>query len=410
LDRIAETTRIFLAWSNEEWWDDGTAVRVSMTGFGNRETTVLDGTPVAGIYTDLTAAGDSLVDITKARPLKQNLGVSFQGVTPSASLTRKRREELGLPEASFNLKGEVARDILKGPANVHGEPMAAVVRPYWIADDITARPLDRFIINFETRDEQSASAFERPFAAIANVQLHRAHARRNADYPWWRLLWPRPAMFAALATIPRFIAIPRVSKHHLVVWAPAGVAPGDALVVVARDDDAMLGILQSRIHEVWALRQGTSLEDRPRYTHTTSFETFPFPDGLSPDVPTTASALDPRAQQIAAAAVALVQARDRSLNPPEWVDWVRTPEEEAAGFPKRAVLKPAHMDKSNELKKLTLTNLYNRRPHWLAHLHRALDRVVAEAYGWSDYTPEMPDQEILKRLLALNLARNSSGK
>lgn len=58
-----------------------------------------------------------------------------------------------------------------------------------------------------------------------------------------------------------------------------------------------------------------------------------------------------------------------------------------------------------ELKKRTLTNLYNARPAWLAHAHRELDAAVAAAYGWTDYTPEMPDSEILGRLLALNLAR-----
>ena len=30
---------------------------------------------------------------------------------------------------------------------------------------------------------------------------------------------------------------------------------------------------------------------------------------------------------------------------------------------------------------------------------------LAEAYGWADYTPDIPDEEILRRLLALNLER-----
>ena len=32
---------------------------------------------------------------------------------------------------------------------------------------------------------------------------------------------------------------------------------------IARDDDTTFGVLQSRLHEIWALRLGTSLEDRP---------------------------------------------------------------------------------------------------------------------------------------------------
>ena len=105
---------------------------------------------------------------------------------------------------------------------------------------------------------------------------------------------------------------------------------------------------------------------------------------------------------IAAAASALIEARDRWLNPAEWVDWLRTPEEEAAGFPARPVAKPGH---EAALKKRTLTNLYNERPAWLDMLHRTLDEAVAAAYGW-----EWPltEDEILRRLFELNQARSNA--
>ena len=53
--------------------------------------------------------------------------------------------------------------------------------------------------------------------------------------------------------------------------------------------------------------------------------------------------------------------------------------------------------------------LYNRRPAWLEQAHEALDHAVALGYGWADYTPAMSDDEILRRLLALNLARSGAG-
>ena len=59
-----------------------------------------------------------------------------------------------------------------------------------------------------------------------------------------------------------------------------------------------------------------------------------------------------------------------------------------------------------ELKKRTLTNLYNARPTWLANAHARLDRAVWAAYGWDDHDPAAVDDEtILTRLLALNLER-----
>ena len=55
-----------------------------------------------------------------------------------------------------------------------------------------------------------------------------------------------------------------------------------------------------------------------------------------------------------------------------------------------------------ELKKRTLTNLYNQRPQWLEDAHRALDKAVLAAYGWPE---DLSDPEILERLLALNRER-----
>jgi hypothetical protein len=92
--------------------------------------------------------------------------------------------------------------------------------------------------------------------------------------------------------------------------------------------------------------------------------------------------------------------RENWLNPPEWVE--RVPEV-VPGYPDRIVPRPEF---AAEIKKRTLTNLYNQRPAWLDHVHRALDAAVAAAYGWDDYSPALPDEEILRRLLALNLARS----
>ncbi|MGC1202046.1 MAG: type IIL restriction-modification enzyme MmeI, partial [Candidatus Acidiferrales bacterium] len=56
----------------------------------------------------------------------------------------------------------------------------------------------------------------------------------------------------------------------------------------------------------------------------------------------------------------------------------------------------------DELKKRTLTNLYNARPAWLAEAHRKLDEAVFAAYGWPS---TLTDAELLERLLKLNHER-----
>ena len=60
-----------------------------------------------------------------------------------------------------------------------------------------------------------------------------------------------------------------------------------------------------------------------------------------------------------------------------------------------------------ELKQRTLTNLYNARPTWLAQAHQHLDRAVLDAYGWLH---DVTDEELLAKLLALNLERDSIAK
>ena len=72
-------------------------------------------------------------------------------------------------------------------------------------------------------------------------------------------------------------------------------------------------------------------------------------------------------------------------------------------YPDHIVAKFGH---EKELSERTLTKLYNARPAWLAAAHAALDAAVATAYGWTDYTAEMPDETILQRLLALNVERS----
>ena len=131
-----------------------------------------------------------------------------------------------------------------------------------------------------------------------------------------------------------------------------------------------------------------------------TFETFPFPDGLSPDTPAAAYAADSCAVAIAEAARRLVELRDRWLNPPDWVEWVDEP---VPGYPKRPV--PRDEAAAKELKKRTLTNLYNTRPQWLADAHSNLDAAVAAAYGWA---ADISADDALRELLALNLSQHGS--
>lgn len=124
--------------------------------------------------------------------------------------------------------------------------------------------------------------------------------------------------------------------------------------------------------------------------------------------PTSATQLS-KATAIAQAAKKLNDLRENWLTPPEWTHKVKevTPlGMDHSPYPDRIEPKPGLGEQDlKALQKRTLTNLYNAQPAWLTMAHQQLDQTVATAYGWPDYTPEMSDEELLKRLLALNLAR-----
>ena len=390
LDRVKESGEIFMAWSDEPWIIEGAAVRVSIVAQdgGLEMQRTLDGVPVRSINADLTSG----VDLTHADRLSENAGVSFIGDQKSGA---------------FDIDGDLAREMLREPTNVNGRPNSDVVVPWVNGLDMARRPRGMFIIDFGSEmPEAAAASYEVPFAHIEeHVRPKRiTNPETIARERWWLHQRPRPDMRAATGPLSRFVGTPRVSKHRVFLWLTAPTLPDSATVAIAREDDYTFGVLHSRAHELWSLRMGTWLGvgNDPRYTPTSTFETFPFPWPL--DTPDEALSDGQRAHRdaIAEAARALDEARRRWLNPPELV---REEPDVVPSLPPR--LLPVDEDAERVLRKRTLTNLYNERPAWLAHLHATLDASVYAAYGWGDAAAsgELGEEELLGRLLALNLER-----
>ena len=383
LHGATENRPIFDAWSDEPWVIDGAAVRVSLVCLSRADEESrarrLNGEVVDAVHTDLTAG----IDLTKALRLPRNKGVAFMGDTKGGP---------------FDVPGDLAREWLREPANPNGRPNSDVLAPWMNGMAVTRRPADKWIVDFGwTMVREEAALYEAPFQhALDRVYPMRQRNRRKSyRVNWWRHVEPRQGMWKALEGLARYIATPNYAKYRVFDWLDTQVCPANTLIVIARDDDTTFGILHSRFHEIWSLRLGSWLGkgNDPRYTPTTTFETFPFPKGLSPDVPAADYASDPRAEAIADAARRLVELRDRWLNPPEWVEWV---EEPVPGYPARPV--PRDDRAAKALKRRTLTNLYNARPQWLVDAHAQLDAAVAAAYDWpSDITDDAALRELLVR-------------
>jgi len=329
-----------------------------MIGFdrGEEKERSLDGVPVSEINADLTGAAD----FTNAKPLQESSGICL------------RADEKGGP---FDIPNHVAQEMLRVPSNVNGRLNFDVVRPWITALDVTRRHRHMWIIDFGVdMDEEDAAQYELPFQY---VEQHVKPVRLLNNMPrlrekWWLHRIPGANMRSRLSKLNRYVVTPVTAKYRLFTWIDASTLPDITVSVFARDDDYFFGVLHSRAHELWALRMGTSLEDRPRYTPTSCFETFPlpWPPGEEP-------VDDPVVEEISAAAKHLDELRHNWLNPEGIME--------------------------AELKKRTLTNLYNARPSWLQNAHERLDRAVFAAYGWS---AEISDEDILKNLLALNQERS----
>jgi len=390
LERIKNSGDIFMAWSDERWIVEGAAVRVSIIAQddGSETQRALDGLPVARIHSDLTAG----IDITSAIRIRENAGMSFQG---------------DIKVGPFELDDAAGDDMLRAPSNPNGRTNADVVVPWMTAADVTRRPRHMYIVDFgTTMNVSEAAGYEQPFRHVEeHVQpLRSTNRQKRRRERWWIHGSPASHMRAALVPLTRFIATPITAKHRLFVWIASPTLPDTTLVVIAREDDYAFGVLHSRVHELWSLRMGARMGvgNDPRYTPTSTFETFPFPWPL--DTPDEALSDEQRAHRdaIGEAARALDESRRRWLNPPELV---REEPDVAPSLPPR--LLPVDEDAERELKRRTLTNLYNARPAWLANLHRALDAAVFAAYGWSEAgAPDgLGEEDLLGRLLALNLER-----
>ncbi len=394
LASIVEGGKIFEAWSDEEWTVDGAAVRVSLICFANSNSEVakLDGITISDILSDLTTpTGGS--DLTASKQLHENKNIAFQGP---------------VKVGPFDIEPDVARKWLSAPKNPNGNGNQSVIFPLLNGSDITGRSTDRWIINFGDLEENVAALYELPFEYVkSNVKpirdLNRDKQRREA---WWKLGRSGADLRSALEPFNRSIMTPRVSKHRLFVFAPATTLPDSRVVAIARDDFITFGILHSLFHEAWSLALGGwhGVGNDPQYTPSIGFETFPFPEGLTPNIPAADYAADPRAIKIAAAAARLNELRENWLNP---ADLVKRVPEVVAGYPDRIL--PVNEAAAMELKNRTLTKLYNARPAWLENAHKALDEAVADAYGWGDdwRAGILTEDEILARLFKLNQQRSA---
>ena len=359
IDRVlAAGGTITDAWRSYPWPGEA-AVHISIINWvmspwpGPR---TLEGRVVAAISPGLTAS----VDLTTARRLERNAGLCFMGVTPG--------------NEGFLLTDEQRAELLRV------DPRSAqVIAPLLIGRDVSREPRQRptrHIIDFATMDKPEAQTYVGAFRHV----LRHVHAKKHSDSDrktgaeklrWWQFVRPRPRMRGAIAALRRVLVIPCVAPHLVVSRQAPTTCFDHQLMVIALPEYYHFGLLQSRLHAIWARAHGSTLKGDLRYTNTTIFETFPFP-------PLSATQYLPGARPAGSKA-------DRVAEAAETFDRTRSAicEQQALGLTK------VHHQLAAD------------SPSPLRLAHEALNDAVTECYGfpagvWRD------EHETLRLLLELN--------
>ncbi len=235
------------------------------------------------------------------------------------------------------------------------------ILPYVGGEEICADPgqlPDRYAIYLSDVENESKLDQWPELKAIieAKVKPERLKLGNNPNNTplkkkWWAYQAHRPELQRLIQSLSRVLVISGISTHRSFAFHSTRAIFSNNVVVIARDDFAAFCVLQSRVHELWSSFTSSTLEDRLGYRPSDSFETFPFP-------------------------------RDFDKNG----EIAKTGE---AYYAFRA----SKMINNNE----GLTKTYNRfhDPHErdpdilkLRALHSAMDRVVLDAYGFTDISTD----------------------
>jgi len=345
LEYIVANGGVITSAVSTEPWSGEAAVHVSVVNWVKEpavapRSVVLDGVNVPEINTSLRAGEDEIVG-----RLRPNIGVAYQGM---------------LPGADYIVDEQTASELLaKAPPPSYSE----VVRPYLTGEDLTQRPdqsPSRHVAYFANWPLERAATYPEALSIVrAQAKEARESSRSYSRNPqWWQFLWPRPVFLERIAGFDRYMAGTVTGRRLFFVWCDLAVVSSNLTNVFALQDDFQIGVLSSALHERWARAQSSTFGDALRYTPSSAFETFPFPQPVDKD-----------------------------------------PVAEAA---RRVIARRSEICLDRQI---GLTQLYNEVDDGayrdLKELHVALDEAVAAAYGWPASAAHDP-QESNRLLLELN--------
>jgi SAM-dependent methyltransferase len=327
---------------SSQTWSGEAKVFVSIVNWSKQEPVIcfLDN----GLVTKINSSLKPSVNVTSANQIQSNIEISFRGVETNGS--------------GFFVDEATAKEwISKYPEN------KSVVKPFLMGDNLSRNPCGqhtRWVIDFNEMLIEEASNYVLPFEHVKKYVKPQRDKSREAilSENWWLYRRTNQPLREAAKSLSHFFSVSRVSKWFIFLPIPASWLPGDSTTTIATEDFYVLGIITSEVHRSWVAAQSSTLKGDTRYTLSTCFTTFPFPQTPSAKI----------VQQIRTKALELHQYRSDQMEQKQW----------------------------------GITKLYNAYFHepasQLYKLHKQLDALVLQAYDFA------PTDDLLEKLLALNLA------
>lgn len=317
------------------------------------------------INSDLTTGAD----VTAARPLKSNDGLSCNGMM--------------LAGQGFKITSADATKLIQDD----GEAANQVVRPYIGGSELVQRRVGEFVIDFAGLSEVEARKLYPACYQhlLGKVKPERDKSRDKAfREKWWLFGRIRPEIRATNADINRYIVTTETTKHRIFQFLDVSILPDHMIIAIGSDDAFHLGVLCSQAHLQWTfvncgLMGVATFEQGHRYTKSQCFDPFPFPNPSDAQRYTIAQ-LAEELDETRKAELAQVP----GLTITEIYNWC------------------AKLRSGVTLDFIDQARAVQARAGIVNRLHEQIDAAVADAYGWPvDLSPS----EIVTRLVALNAER-----
>lgn len=368
LAAVKDPLSISFAVPDHPWVDagDGAAVRIAMTvgTIGNPSDGKLQ------LVRSETSSEQDDVDVRLHSKTGRifadlNLGANVSGAKGLQSHQAINFRGFELGGAGFIVSQEEATDL--GISSTPG--LNQIIKPYVNGKDLNQVSRNVKVIDcYGITDSELLEKFPKIYQRLLERVKPEREQNRNRILreKWWLHRGLRSDLRRALNGLSRFIVTVETSKHRTFQFLDSSVFPDNMLVCIASDCSLLHGVLSSRLHVVWALSAGGTLEDRPRYNKTLCFETFPFPAAT----PEQEQAIRDAAEKIDAHRKRQ-QAQHSKLG---LTDMYNVLEKLRSGETLTA--------KDKTINEQGLVSI-------LRELHDTLDKAVFAAYGWDDLANEL---------------------